>query len=413
MVERHTAETLHEEEPSHTKPSGIFPRGGEPTLGWGFVLPRDNGQFEIVSAANGSVVGSGAEAETHLEGPEVAPQHARIEVRADGVYLEDLGTTGGTFVGGVRAARIGVTHGDVVRFGSQLAVFVERGLAQYEGRIDPDKPLFASPHDHATWIAPALAHLSAGRSFSIEGGPGLGKRTLAKVLAKDRESAGAVVVLEPSDIRPESIPQARAQKPATWIVVQAERVPRPMQSELAQAISRTPGAILIATFETRLDRALADGLVAPVFATLLNARRITVPPLTARRESIPGIVRHIAKRLNIPESRLTVDLMEAITRAGWPRGIVEIEEVLREAAASGEGPLHADAISRTLTRPPSVPPSPPAADDPGLARARLTDALAKANGAIASAARTLGMSRQAVYREAQRLGIEVGKRRAR
>jgi transcriptional regulator with GAF, ATPase, and Fis domain len=55
----------------------------------------------------------------------------------------------------------------------------------------------------------------------------------------------------------------------------------------------------------------------------------------------------------------------------------------------------------------------PAADDPALARERLVDALAKANGSIASAARTLGMSRQAVYREAQRLGLELGRRRAR
>src|SRR5262249_31227926 len=160
-----------------------------------------------------------------------------------------------------------------------------------------------------------------------------------RVLAKERESAGAVVVLEPSELRPESIPQARAQKAGTWIVVQAERIPRPVQSELAQAITRSPGAILIATFETRLDRALADGLVAPVFAPLPSPRRITVPPLTARRESIPGIVRQVAKRLNIADDRLTVDLMEAIARAGWPRGIVEIEEVLREAAASTQGPL--------------------------------------------------------------------------
>ena len=54
-----------------------------------------------------------------------------------------------------------------------------------------------------------------------------------------------------------------------------------------------------------------------------------------------------------------------------------------------------------------------AADDPALARERLVDALSKSSGSIASAARTLGMSRQAVYREAQRLGLEVGKRRTR
>ena len=47
-----------------------------------------------------------------------------------------------------------------------------------------------------------------------------------------------------------------------------------------------------------------------------------------------------------------------------------------------------------------------------LARARLEDALARANGSVASAARALGMSRQAIYREADRLGLDIARRRA-
>jgi transcriptional regulator with GAF, ATPase, and Fis domain len=58
---------------------------------------------------------------------------------------------------------------------------------------------------------------------------------------------------------------------------------------------------------------------------------------------------------------------------------------------------------------PSLPPS----TDPGLARARLEDALARANGSVASAARSLGMSRQAIYREADRLGLDIARRKAR
>ncbi len=145
---------------------------------------------------------------------------------------------------------------------------------------------------------------------------------------------------------------------------------------------------------------------------MFNGRRLIVPPLSARREDIPGIVWALARRLGIETSRIAVDLIERIARAGWPGGITEIEEVLRDAAGSSRGMLDGASIQRPLSRPPSAFPAPPAADDPALARERLVDALAKANGSIASAARTLGMSRQAVYREAQRLGLEVGKRRA-
>jgi hypothetical protein len=126
----------------------------------------------------------------------------------------------------VRAARIGVIHGDVVRFGGQLAIFVERGLAQYEGKIDPDVPFFGSPHDQSSWIAPALAQARAGRSFSIEGGPGLGKRTLARMAARERDQSGPVVTIEGHESRPETIAQARMQKPATWLLMQGEKLPR-------------------------------------------------------------------------------------------------------------------------------------------------------------------------------------------
>src|SRR5262249_15517368 len=149
------------------------------------------------------------------------------------------------------------------------------------------------------------------------------------------------------------------------------------------------------------------------FAGLFGGRRLIVPPLSVRREDIPGIVLALARRIGIDPNRISVDWIEQIARAGWPGGITEIEEVMREAAGATEGTPDARSVHRQLSRPPSSSPSPPAADDPALARERLVDALAKSNGSIASAARTLGMSRQAVYREAQRLGLEVGKRRTR
>lgn len=399
-------------EAAESKTSGVFPRAGQRTeAGWGFVLPSlDGSRYDVALATNGGVIGSSEQAATRISGPEVAPEHARIEVRADGVYLEDLNSPSGTFVGGVRARRIGVNHGDVVRFGQRLAVFVERGLARYAGDGETS-PLVAGPFSRALYIEPALAHAEAGRSFVIEGGPGLGKRTLAELAAKKRENAGPMVVIDAAEGRPDAVTQARAQKPMTWLVLHAEKLPRPAQIELAQAVGRTPGAMAIATLQSPLDRALADGMVAPALATLFNGRRVQIPPLSARREDIPGIVYSLARKLGIEESRLSIELIEVLARAGWPGGVTEMAEVLGEAAASTEGVITANSIQRPLQRPPSPQPSPPAQTDPALARARLLDALAKANGSIASAARTLGMSRQAVYREAQRLGLDVGKRR--
>jgi len=397
---------------SQPKSSGFYQKGTAADGGWGFVLPRADGAIDVVPARNGAVIGSGEHADVRILGPDVAPMHARIEVRADGVYLDDLDSPGGTFVGGVRAQRIGVTHGDVVRFGQQLAIFAERGLANYEGRVDADGPMVIGPRDRAAFVEPALIYAQQGQSFTIEGGPGLGKSTLAVMAAQERAHAGATFTVDGSSVDADAFAEARSRKIATWVVIRAERVPRALQTEVSQAVARDAGTV-ISTLETPLDRAMGDALIGPGFAGLFNGRRLIVPPLSLRREDIPGIVWALARRIGIDPDRISIDWIEQIARAGWPGGITEIEEVMREAAGATEGTLDAKSVRRQLSRPPSSSPSLPAADDPALARERLVDALAKSNGSIASAARTLGMSRQAVYREAQRLGLEVGKRRTR
>src|SRR6266851_8398746 len=67
------------------KSSGFYERGAAADEGWGFVLPREDGTIEVVSARNAAVIGSGDNADVRIIGPEVAAQHARVEVRADGV----------------------------------------------------------------------------------------------------------------------------------------------------------------------------------------------------------------------------------------------------------------------------------------------------------------------------------------
>ena len=64
-------------------------------------------------------VGRDAESDIRLDGDEFASaRHARIDPRADGVWVEDLGSTNGTFVNGakVTAARQ-LRLGDTLRIG--------------------------------------------------------------------------------------------------------------------------------------------------------------------------------------------------------------------------------------------------------------------------------------------------------
>jgi hypothetical protein len=64
-------------------------------------------------------IGRGANNDLPLPDDEFASaRHARVEPRRDGVYVEDVGSTNGTFVNGIRLARERrLADGDIVRVG--------------------------------------------------------------------------------------------------------------------------------------------------------------------------------------------------------------------------------------------------------------------------------------------------------
>ena len=81
-----------------------------PTLSEGDVFGIDTHPLTLGRAANNDV---------SLPSDEYASgRHARIEPRRDGVWIEDVGSTNGTFVNGIRVTRERrLAPGDVVRIG--------------------------------------------------------------------------------------------------------------------------------------------------------------------------------------------------------------------------------------------------------------------------------------------------------
>jgi hypothetical protein len=81
-----------------------------PALDGGDVYPLDTQPL---------TVGRGTNNDLALSGDEYASgRHARFERRRDGVWLEDIGSTNGTFVNGIRVTRERrLAPGDVVRIG--------------------------------------------------------------------------------------------------------------------------------------------------------------------------------------------------------------------------------------------------------------------------------------------------------
>jgi hypothetical protein len=74
---------------------------------------------EFVLDSKGISIGRGGPNEVRLDGDDFASaQHARVEPRRDGVWIEDVGSTNGTFVNGVRLSKARkLAIGDLVRVG--------------------------------------------------------------------------------------------------------------------------------------------------------------------------------------------------------------------------------------------------------------------------------------------------------
>ena len=136
----------------------------------------------------------------------------------------------------------------------------------------------------------------------------------------------------------------------------------------------------------------------------LNLIELRVPPLAARPDDILPLAEHFlagAKPLS-PAAR------EALLRHRWPGNVRELKNTLQRARLLGTGPdvTVADLGLPAAPESAAVPSASPVDAEPD--RATIEAAIARANGVLAQAAAELGLSRQALYRRLERLGIGRG-----
>lgn len=70
------------------------------------------------------VIGRSRDAAVHLNDPSVSRRHAAIIYQDDAFYLKDLGSTNGTYVGGVPINERRLAHGERFQLGDTCLQFV-------------------------------------------------------------------------------------------------------------------------------------------------------------------------------------------------------------------------------------------------------------------------------------------------
>jgi DNA-binding NtrC family response regulator len=130
----------------------------------------------------------------------------------------------------------------------------------------------------------------------------------------------------------------------------------------------------------------------------LNAVEVRLPALAHRPDDILPLARHF-----LPEGKsFDASAERALLAHRWPGNVRELRNTVQRAALLAQGAR----IGVADLGLPASPAATPAAIDPAEPdRATIEAALARAGGVLAQAAQELGMSRQALYRRIERLGI--------
>jgi DNA-binding NtrC family response regulator len=164
---------------------------------------------------------------------------------------------------------------------------------------------------------------------------------------------------------------------------------------LGSSTTRRVKVRLISATNSDLPAAIAEGRFREDLYYRLNVIELKVPPLAERPEDVLPLARHFleGRELNAVAER-------ALLAHNWPGHVRELLNTIRRASllSTGEQIMPADLGLSTV----SVEHESEREPD----RAEIELALSRARGVIARAARELGLSRQALYRRMEKLGLK-------
>ena len=140
----------------------------------------------------------------------------------------------------------------------------------------------------------------------------------------------------------------------------------------------------------------------------INTVEVRLPALRERREDLPALASHFlrrhAQRYRKPVESLDAEALRALLAHPWPGNVRELDHVLERAVLMARGAV-LEAGDLGLRAPSSGAPALEQMTLDEVERVLIQKALARHGGNISDAARTLGLSRSALYRRLERHGL--------
>jgi DNA-binding NtrC family response regulator len=169
---------------------------------------------------------------------------------------------------------------------------------------------------------------------------------------------------------------------------------------------------LIAATNRDLRAALEEGTFRQDLYYRLNVVAIDVPPLREHKEDIPALANFFLQRFAQASGKkftgIAPDALQLLTQFHWPGNVRELENVIERSITFASGPVLGPADIRL------DPPAPSSTAAPVLPEGMTLDqweheiireALRRANGNKSQAARSLGLSRNALRYRLSQMGL--------
>jgi DNA-binding NtrC family response regulator len=189
---------------------------------------------------------------------------------------------------------------------------------------------------------------------------------------------------------------------------------------LGSNATRTADVRLVSATNANLRAEIQAGRFREDLYFRLNVIELEVPPLAQRPDDIRPLAEHfLTRHAGGRTLTLSDEALQALEHHDWSGNVRELDNRLQRAALVCEGgsiraqhlgldePALAGDRGESVARV-SGPPSSGTLSD--VERDAIEMALARAQGVVSRAANELGLSRQALYRRMERLGIELERR---
>ncbi len=410
---------------------------------------------------------AGANVWIHDSAISQAHLHIDCRGRTSEAWIEDKGSSNGTWVNGQRTAKAHLKGQEVIRIGDSLLVYCPRTP---EPATDPQEMGMVGRSAALHAVRQAIMECASSDLVAlVTGESGCGKELVAEAIHTTSGRQGPLLPVNLNATTETLVDSqlfghvrgafsgATADRKGyfetatdgTLFLDEIGEISTAIQVKLLRAIDRkevirmgeaTPrkcNARVVAATNRDLQAAVDDNNFRSDLFFRLNQHAIEVPPLRTRREDIPVLWTHFLKKTAQQRLNADADLMEALLIYPWPGNVRELKSLAERfktrlvageslsihdlpqkiqdhllAARRGRGDqLVSPELSANVAEPGQKDATP--ADHRVLPpRARptpeaLRDALARHRGNIAAVGREMGRKREQIHRWVQTFGINI------